>query len=349
MKKIILSLAFFTLSLFTFGQEDHGNEAPPTIESYGEGAGTSGDQSIYFGFKAGQEDTGTENIFLGYGAGRSNKGKYNVFLGNSAGFDNQGINNIFIGYNSGLVNTQGSNNSFLGYYSGLNNKDGNSNTFLGAYSGQYNKGGESNTFLGTYSGKNNISGLENTFVGDSAGTKNQYGNGNTYIGFNAGAHNEKDGNVFIGYKAGLNETSSSKLYIANTDTTNPLIYGDFSAKHLAFNGDVSIGTYLTTDDGVTYALSVAGKVRAQEVKVYTDWADYVFEDNYDLPTLSEVEAHIEEHGHLQDIPSAETVEDNGIELGEMNKLLLQKIEELTLYTIEQEKRLKALEAKLNQQ
>jgi hypothetical protein len=69
-------------------------------------------------------------------------------------------------------------------------------------------------------------------------------------------------------------------------------------------------------------------------------------NDYKLPTLKEVEMYIKENGHLKDIPSAKDVEKNGIELGEMNKLLLQKIEELTLYTIGLRKELDAIKIKL---
>jgi len=106
--------------------------------------------------------------------------------------------------------------------------------------------------------------------------------------------------------------------------------------HLAVNGNVGIGT---TNPGV-WKLAVNGKIRAKEIKVETGWADYVFLQDYQLPTLEEVAKHIEEKGHLINIPSAQEVEANGIELGKMNKLLLEKIEELTLYTLEQERKLK---------
>lgn len=102
-------------------------------------------------------------------------------------------------------------------------------------------------------------------------------------------------------------------------------------------GNVGIGTSSFMDGLTTYKLSVDGKIRAEGVKVYTDWADFVFEHDYNLPTLEEVEEYITENGHLKDIPSAEEVEKNGIELGEMNKLLLQKVEELTLYVIDLKK------------
>ena len=85
------------------------------------------------------------------------------------------------------------------------------------------------------------------------------------------------------------------------------------------HGNVAIGTSSTTDGFLTYKLSVNGSMRATSVKVYNDWADYVFEKEYTLPTLEEVEAFIKENGHLKDIPSAAVVAEEGINLGEMNK------------------------------
>ena len=103
------------------------------------------------------------------------------------------------------------------------------------------------------------------------------------------------------------------------------------------DGNVGIGT--TNTKG--FKLGVNGKVAATEVKVatYSNWADFVFKKDYHLPTLHDVENHIKEKGHLKDIPNAKEVEQNGFFLGEMDAKLLQKIEELTLYTIEQEKKL----------
>lgn len=113
------------------------------------------------------------------------------------------------------------------------------------------------------------------------------------------------------------------------------------------DSNIGIGTNLFADGSDSYRLSVNGAVRAHRVKVYTTWADFVFEKEYQLPTLKEVEKHIQEKGHLKDIPSAKEVEQNGIELGEMNKLLLQKVEELTLYLIEMNKELEEVKVKLN--
>src|SRR5690606_28430757 len=100
---------------------------------------------------------------------------------------------------------------------------------------------------------------------------------------------------------------------------------------LSVHESVGIGV---TNPG-TYKLAVKGKIRAEEIKVETGWADHVFDDDYNLPTLKEVEKHIRDKGHLMNIPTAKEVEKNSIELGEMNKLLLEKIEELTLYNIHQ--------------
>jgi len=106
-----------------------------------------------------------------------------------------------------------------------------------------------------------------------------------------------------------------------------------------FSGNVGIGTITTGN----HRLAVEGSIGAREIKVEASgWSDFVFENDYNLPTLIEVENHIKENGHLKDIPSAKEVEENGIYLGEMDSKLLQKIEELILYTIAQEKEIKEL-------
>lgn len=113
------------------------------------------------------------------------------------------------------------------------------------------------------------------------------------------------------------------------------------------NSFLTIGTNSYKDNGVEYKINANGKIRAHEVKVYTDWADFVFEADYNLLSLEEVERFIKTNGHLKDIPSAQEVEQNGVELGQMNKLLLQKIEELTLYTIQLKKEIDFLKDKIN--
>ena len=96
------------------------------------------------------------------------------------------------------------------------------------------------------------------------------------------------------------------------------------------NGNVGIGTTNPQNK-----LDVNGTVHAKEVKVdMAGWADFVFDKEYQLPTLDEVEQHIHEKGHLPNIPNTKEVTENGLSLGENQKLLLQKIEELTLYQIQ---------------
>ncbi len=103
-----------------------------------------------------------------------------------------------------------------------------------------------------------------------------------------------------------------------------------------FESKVGIGT--TNPDS---KLTVKGKIHAEEVKVdlSVPGPDYVFKEDYDLRTLEETQNYIKEHGHLPNIPSAKEMEKNGVELGTMNMKLLEKIEELTLYTLEQQQQL----------
>ena len=108
------------------------------------------------------------------------------------------------------------------------------------------------------------------------------------------------------------------------------------------NGKIGVGI---SDPG--YKLDVNGTVHAKEVKIDMDgWPDFVFEENHQLPSLKEVQKYIKEHGHLENIPNEKEVVENGVKLGEMDRLLLRKIEELMLYSIDQNKRIKKLEAEL---
>lgn len=87
-------------------------------------------------------------------------------------------------------------------------------------------------------------------------------------------------------------------------------------------------------------LSVNGKIRAQEIKVeMNSWPDYVFTPEHIRPSLSQLESYIKLNNHLPEVPSAEEVNKYGVDLGEMNALLLKKIEEISLYLIEQNKKL----------
>lgn len=112
--------------------------------------------------------------------------------------------------------------------------------------------------------------------------------------------------------------------------------------HIDQYGNVGIGTANTQD----YKLAVNGVIRAKEIKVDSEWADFVFKKDYKLPTLEEVETHINEKGTLPGVPSEADVKANGVNLAETDALLLQKIEELTLYVIKQQKEIDSLKEQI---
>ncbi|RQO42600.1 cell wall anchor protein [Chryseobacterium sp. KBW03] len=140
----------------------------------------------------------------------------------------------------------------------------------------------------------------------------------------------------------------------NSDTSTPnspgisrVRFSDAVHKSLMvlFNtGKVTVGTDQYDNDS-NFIFYVSKGIKAEQVKVENPaangWADYVFKKDYKLRSLEEVEKHISEKGHLPNIPSALEVEKDGINLGEMDAKLLEKIEELTLYSIEQNKQLKS--------
>ncbi|WP_052496120.1 hypothetical protein [Pedobacter lusitanus] len=159
-----------------------------------------------------------------------------------------------------------------------------------------------------------------------------------------------------GYQfAGWTNSSAENLkvvnYMANGQPVNQDILTDIqdfnsnmtethNAKDLNLYANVNIGTNVTSTG---YQLQVKGNVRAQEIKVEMDaWPDYVFEPSYEKLSLTELESFIKTNKHLPEIPSANTVAKEGIELGDMNARLLKKIEELTLYVIELKKEVNQL-------
>jgi hypothetical protein len=132
-----------------------------------------------------------------------------------------------------------------------------------------------------------------------------------------------DSNSYIDFKGAGNEAS---------DYIGRLLFHDTKGfTFLKSGGGVKVGINTANPQST---LAVLGKITAKEVEVTnTGWADYVFNPNYNLMPLSDVKKHIEQYGHLPDIASAKEVEEKGLNLGESQAKLLQKIEELTLYVI----------------
>lgn len=111
------------------------------------------------------------------------------------------------------------------------------------------------------------------------------------------------------------------------------------------NGSVGIGT--TDTKGYKLAVNGSGIFTQVKVKVFNAWPDYVFSDNYSLPSLQSLEQFINVHKHLPEIPGEKEVLADGQDLGEMNRLLLKKVEELTLYIIQLNKKVDAQQEEIS--
>lgn len=124
------------------------------------------------------------------------------------------------------------------------------NLYVGEGAGASADGTENdNVFIGYNAGTANTSGDFNVFLGSGAGVANTSGSQNTFIGFEAGSSNLTGlGNVFIGYQAGASETGSNKLYIDNSNTTTPLLYGDFSTDEITINGGLIVNEQSASED-----------------------------------------------------------------------------------------------------
>jgi hypothetical protein len=189
--------------------------------------------------------------------------------------------------------------------------------------------------IGTSSprGKFDIDGTGDIYLSDDVNTgttQSLYIPGHIYVSPYNG------GNVSYLQARRADNSGSTSLQLRTTNAGTLV-----EAMMITSGGNVGIGT-ISPDA----KLAVKGTVHAQEVKVDLQGAiapDYVFEKDYDLLTLKEVEEYIAMHKHLPEIPAGKELETNGVKLGEMNMLLLKKVEELTLYILEQEKRIQKLE------
>jgi trimeric autotransporter adhesin len=535
MKKYV-SVLVLILMVAAFSAKSQ-NYAAPT------GAGNAGTNNTSVGALSGDVVTGTENTFLGFSAGKTvGSSSYNTFVGGSSGLAATGSQNTFIGAYSFRLSTTGGDNSGLGYKAGYSNTTGSLNSYFGGNAGYSNTTGSNNAFFGYYAGYSTVA-SNNVFIGSNSGRTNISGTTNVYLGYQAGYSSTGSNNVFIGNSAGYNELGSDKLYIDNSNTATPLVYGNFSTNQVGINivptgtdalaiggavhstgnlntdagiflsgnasispdlvlktftggtasdrltivgasgaragyigvgsiasasiaeqlhvwgnarssgnilsdagifisgtsstspdlvfktftggttsdrltivgatgaragyvgigsiasasiaeqlhvagntrvsgnlitdagilnvnhatnsfkiqtngvtrltvlsnGKVGIGTTLTNNPN-NYDLAVNGKIGAKDIQLEnssTTWADYVFDAKYKLTPLTEVEKYIKSNQHLEGIPSAESVRKDGYSLSQMDEALLKKVEELTLYVIEQQKEIDALKKQVS--
>ena len=215
-------------------------------------------------------------------------------------------------------------------------------TFLRAYLGNlYIGAGASSTMVLNASTQNVGIGtaLPNVKLTVTGGTDASPTNGNGFLqlGSENGQNVVLDNNEIMA----RDQNQAADLFIQR-DAGNLLLCG-FE------NGAVGIGVDDASNIPSSYLLAVDGRIISEEVRVEISaaWPDYVFEKDYPLLSISEFEKSIEENGHLPGIPSANEIESDGHHLGEIQRKLLEKIEELSLYIIQQEKRINALENKID--
>ena len=372
--------------------------------------------------------------------------------------------NVAIGTGAMQFTTTGDINTAVGTQSLYSNTTGANNSALGYWSLHFNTTGSENMGVGTTSLRQNTTGNRNVGIGREAMRTNSTGSGNVGIGYQVGYSSIGNYNVYLGYQAGYYNKADNKLYISNSSTTTPLIYGDFSNGYLSVNnsstsadtlnsvfsvysttkgmymprlteaqmlaivspaaglmitntdslnrifiytgsawkglaytseggssggwgltgnagtnttsnfigttdnnglafrtnntarllinpaGNVGIGTVNISD--TTYKLFVEKGIRTRKLKVDAAsivWADYVFDKDYKLTSLPELDKFIQQHKHLPGVQSTAEINKNGIDVGENQAVLLKKIEELTLYIIEQDKKAEVQQVTLSQQ
>ncbi len=162
----------------------------------------------------------------------------------------------------------------------------------------------------------------------------------------------KSTQLVIGDSIYTNNSGKANIFIAKygtpyTDPETPLITD--SNGNIIISGKLGIGIETSDFSIGDHKLYINGSILAKEVKVNlkSNWSDFVFDEEYNLQNLEELEQYIEKENHLPDVPSDSEIQKGGVNLSEMNAILLQKIEELTLYIIEQNKEQQKLKDQIN--
>lgn len=345
---------------------------------------TTGYYNTFLGAYTGSSlTTGANNTFIGILAGQSTTtGNSNTFIGPGSGNLNaSGSSNAFIGFNSGNQNTAGSNNLLMGTNAGFNNSTGSNSTFLGSNAGSNNTTGEQNTIIGSNAnvGANNLSNATAIGAGAVVNVSNSVvlgSNANVGIGTSSPTARLEVVSTAAGQSglklSNLTSASPGTLMATNrfltVDAAGNVVMGSASgsrelaaaaslwqaegaALRNANAGSVVIGAGISKLPG-DYKLYVEKGILTERVKVALsttrDWADHVFEPSYQKLTLEEVDAYIRQHRHLPGVPSARQMVQEGNDLARTDALLLQKVEELTLYLIELKKQNEALRQEVEQ-
>ncbi|MEJ5317439.1 MAG: hypothetical protein WHS63_10560 [Tenuifilum sp.] len=299
---------------------------------------TFGSKNVFLGNYAGLNNTGGDNnVYIGFEAGYSGQwASQNICIGNYSGYSNTTSQNLFIGEYAGEKNTTGTRNSFVGFFAGQNNLTGGQNSYFGQFAGMDNTKSY-NTFIGYWAGGDNIDGEKNAFLGYRSG-QGSNGSNNVFLGYQAGEGNTGSNNVLIGYQAGYYSGNvSNVLYIANSSSSPPLIYGNFST------GNVGLGT-VSPDK----KLHVVGDARVTGsiyygtgTSTYTK-PDFVFNPDYkEFYDPLSVESFIRLNGHLPWLTKA-SEEKDGINLTRMQFETVETVENLQLQIIQQQKEIEEL-------
>lgn len=324
----------------------------------------AGDNNILIGTETAINNTGSGNVIVGYHLGDNlTAGSNNVFLGRvilpnvastntSAG--NNTSNTIIFADSQANQRLYLDNNGYAGIGLGDNVRPKN-RLDIGA--------GLPNTAGLRFRGLNSNS---TPVANPSTNVLSVNANGDVILVPDGGSGSGSGGGVTSITTTGnsINLTPSGTPVNSYAITANTLYTADgaltgdrtvnLSGRRLFFNttnagtpslpGQIYIGTSVSTPTSTgNYRLYVEGGILTEKVKVATrttaNWADYVFDDNYNLPSLKEVEAYIEKENHLPNIPSADEIACEGLDLADMQAKQMAKIEELTLYAIEQDKKL----------
>lgn len=288
------------------------------------------------------DSSSTRNTLVGHNSMRTSRKNNddNTMVGFNTAYSCNGIDrSTFIGSYAGygVAGDAPRDLTIVGAYAGYSVYTSDYSVFIGAYAG-YNASALDNTILiGYQSGYSMTTTSNNIYIGHGAGYGVVDSANSVVIGYQAGYTDNEGSNIFIGYQAGYNETGANKLYIANSNTATPLIYGEFDNNFITINGD----------------LYVTGDIYDGTCKIV---CDYVFDKYFDgkvkdddedieIKTIGETVKYIEEERHLPTMPGRVEIEKERKSNGELIRKLWETVEVQSLYIKELHERLEKLETK----